>query len=76
MKVHHEIDATGLSCPLPVVRAKKAMDALEKGQVLEIHATDAGVEKDLPAWAKTLGHEIVDQQKDKGVYIFRIRKGE
>ena len=45
------LDAKGLACPMPIVRTKKAMDAIESGQVLEVHVTDKGLLKDIPAWA-------------------------
>ncbi|MFC5541634.1 sulfurtransferase TusA family protein [Ureibacillus suwonensis] len=60
MEVNQVLDAKGLSCPLPIVRAKKAMDTLATGQVLEVHVTDKGALSDFPAWAKSSGHEILD----------------
>jgi TusA-related sulfurtransferase len=69
------LDAKGLSCPMPVVRAKKTMDEMESGQVLEVHASDKGSLKDIPAWAKMAGHEVLEQQEDAGIYKFWIRKG-
>lgn len=68
------VDATGLACPMPVVRAKKAIDELSSGQVLEVHASDKGSLKDIPAWAKTAGHEVIHQEEAQGVYKFWIRK--
>ena len=53
------LDAKGLACPMPIVKTKKAMNELEAGQVLEIHATDKGAKNDLAAWAKSGGHELL-----------------
>ena len=68
------VDATGLACPMPIVRAKKAIDELRSGQVLEVHATDKGSLKDIPSWAKTAGHEVIHQEEEQGTYKFWIRK--
>ncbi|NMM51605.1 sulfurtransferase TusA family protein [Paenibacillus aquistagni] len=69
------VDATGLACPLPIVRTKKAMNELQSGQVLEVHATDKGSKNDLSAWAKSTGHELVSDTEENGVYKFWIKKG-
>lgn len=68
------LDAKGLACPMPVVRAKKVIDELESGQLLEIHATDKGSKSDLTAWSKSGGHELVEQTEEDGVFKFWIRK--
>ncbi|MFT9846676.1 sulfurtransferase TusA family protein [Aneurinibacillus sp. REN35] len=75
MNVDKVIDAKGLACPMPIVRTKKAMNELESGQVLEIHATDKGAKNDLAAWAKSGGHEWLDAKEENGVLMFWIRKG-
>lgn len=75
MEVNQVLDAKGLSCPLPIVRAKKAMDTLATGQVLEVHVTDKGALSDFPAWAKSSGHEILDQSIEAEVIKFIIKKG-
>lgn len=75
MNVNKVLDAKGLSCPMPVVRAKKAMDELTSGQVLEIQTTDKGSKNDLPAWAKASGHTVIDMKEENGVLTFWIRKG-
>ncbi|MED3662664.1 MULTISPECIES: sulfurtransferase TusA family protein [Ureibacillus] len=75
MEVNQVLDAKGLSCPLPIVRAKKAMDTLATGQVLEVHVTDKGALSDFPAWAKSSGHEILDQSIEADVIKFIIKKG-
>ncbi|KJE27600.1 sulfurtransferase TusA family protein [Geobacillus kaustophilus] len=75
MNVAKVLDAKGLACPMPVVRAKKAMDELESGQVLEVQTTDKGAKNDLPAWAKTSGHTVIEMKEENGVLTFWIQKG-
>jgi tRNA 2-thiouridine synthesizing protein A len=75
MNVNKVLDAKGLACPMPVVRAKKAMDELTSGQVLEVQTTDKGSKNDLPAWAKACGHTVVDMKEENGVFTFWIQKG-
>lgn len=74
MKADKVLDAKGLACPMPVVRAKKVIDQLESGQLLEIHTTDKGSTSDLTAWAKSGGHEMVEQTEENEVFKFWIRK--
>jgi tRNA 2-thiouridine synthesizing protein A len=57
------LDAKGLACPMPIVKTKKALNELEFGQILEIHATDKGAKNDLTAWAKSTGNELSNQRK-------------
>lgn len=75
MNVEKVLDATGLACPMPIVRTKKAMNQLETGQVLEVHATDKGSKSDLTAWAKSGGHEMLKDTEENGVFKFWIKKG-
>ncbi|MDQ1914501.1 sulfurtransferase TusA family protein [Paenibacillus sp. GD4] len=74
MNSHKVLDAKGLACPMPIVRTKKTIDDLESGQVLEVHATDKGAKNDLTAWAKSTGHELVQNTEEDGVYKFWIKK--
>ncbi|NGP45586.1 sulfurtransferase TusA family protein [Bacillaceae bacterium SIJ1] len=69
------LDAKGLACPMPIVRAKKAMAELEPGQVLEIHTTDVGSKSDLVAWAKSGGHTLLQNDEEGGAFRFWIEKG-
>ncbi len=69
------LDVTGLACPMPIIRTKKKMNDLAKGQVLEIHATDKGAKADLAAWAKSSGHELITQTEEGHVLKFWMRKG-
>lgn len=74
IKADQTIDAKGLACPMPIVKAKKAMEALQSGQVLEIHTTDKGSKSDLTAWARSGGHDLMQQTEEDGVYKFWIKK--
>lgn len=73
---HNEVlDARGLLCPMPVIRATKAIEPLETGQVLKILATDKGSVIDLPAWAHDTGNELVTTSEESGALVFYVRKG-
>lgn len=75
MNSRNVVDAKGLACPMPVVRTRKAIKELETGEILEIHTTDKGSVADLTAWAKSSGHEMVDQKEEDSVFTFFIKKG-
>lgn len=68
------VDAKGLACPMPIVKAKKAIDSLEPGQTMEVHATDKGALKDFTAWVNRTGHELVEAKEENGVFQFLVRK--
>lgn len=70
-----ELDARGLNCPLPILKAKKAINALESGQVLKIIATDPGSVKDFEAFAKQTGNELLESAEAGGEYTFMMKKG-
>lgn len=74
MNVKQVLDVKGLACPMPVVRTKKGMDALQSGEVLEVHSTDKGAIKDIPAWAQACGHEVLQHIEENGVLKFWIKK--
>jgi len=69
-----ELDATGLNCPLPILRAKKALASLGSGQVLRIVATDPGSVKDFDAFAKQTGNELLESGEEEGKFTFFIKK--
>jgi tRNA 2-thiouridine synthesizing protein A len=69
-----ELDARGLNCPLPILRAKKALNELGGGQVLRILATDPGSVKDFQAFAKQTGNELVESSEANGEYVFLLKK--
>ena len=69
-----ELDATGLNCPLPILRAKKSLASLSSGQVLRIIATHPGSVKDFDAFAKQTGNELMASSEEGGKYFFMIKK--
>ncbi|WP_061786348.1 sulfurtransferase TusA family protein [Priestia flexa] len=68
------VDATGLACPMPIVKTKKAMNELNSGEILEIHTTDKGAKSDLDSWAKSMGHVLVKHEEEASVFKFWIQK--
>lgn len=75
MDIHQEIDTRGLNCPLPILKAKKALAAMSSGQLLKVVATDTGSIKDFQAFAKQTGNELVQQDTvgDEFIHILRRR---
>jgi len=69
-----ELDASGLNCPLPILRAKKSLAAMEAGQVLRIVATDPGSVKDFEAFAKQTGNELMESGEEGGKFTFLMKK--
>ena len=69
------LDVKGLNCPLPILRAKKAIKDLASGGLLEVIATDPGSVKDFDAFCRQTGNELVSQKEEGGVYTFEIKKG-
>lgn len=74
IKADFQLDAKGLSCPMPIVKTKKAMAELVDGQILEISATDKGSKADLAAWAETVGHQYIGMTEEDAVLKHYIRK--
>lgn len=70
----HNLDARGLNCPLPILRAKKAIAGMAAGDVLEITASDPGSVKDLDAFCNQTGHQMLSSDARDGAFMFRIRK--
>ncbi|HEX9789813.1 MAG TPA: sulfurtransferase TusA family protein [Kiloniellales bacterium] len=68
------LDTKGLRCPLPVLRARKAMKSVAPGGVLEVLATDPGSVKDFKAFCQTTGDTLLAAEEADGVFVFRIRK--
>ena len=69
-----ELDASGLNCPLPILRAKKALSAMQSGQILHVIATDPGSVKDFDAFAKQTGNELMESKEEGGKFHFLIKK--
>ena len=74
MQADKEIDTRGLNCPLPILRAKKALAELSTGQTLKVVATDPGSMRDFQAFAKQTGHELVEQSTMDEEYIQVLRR--
>ena len=73
VNVDVEIDCKGMFCPMPIVKLKKTTKTMESGQVLRLVATDPGSTRDVPAWAKKTGAEILETIEDGGEYVFVIK---
>ncbi len=71
---NQELDARGLNCPLPILRAKKAIADINGGEVLKIIATDPGAVKDFEAFCKQTGHELLESNEAGGEFTFFIKK--
>ena len=69
-----EVDARGLNCPLPILKAKKALNGMQSGQTLRVVATDAGSVRDFQAFAKQTGNELLEQQSEAGDFIHLLRR--
>ncbi len=69
-----ELDTSGLKCPLPVLKAQKALKALAAGAVLKVVATDPGSVKDFEAFCQTTGHELLESESGDGKFTFVIKK--
>jgi len=68
------VDASGLNCPLPIIRAKKALSKLESGEILKIISTDPGSVKDFESFAKQTGNELLESGSEGSSFVFRLKK--
>ena len=68
------VDAKGLNCPMPILRAKKALKGMAAGNTLEVQATDPGSVKDFEAFCRSTGNELLESRQDGNTYIYLIRK--
>ena len=68
------LDASGLNCPLPLLKAKMVLNQMSSGAVLKVIATDAGSQRDFRTFARLAGHELLGEQEDSGVYRYWVRK--
>jgi tRNA 2-thiouridine synthesizing protein A len=74
IEITQTVDARGLSCPMPIVKTAQAVKPLSSGAVVELLATDAGSIKDVAAWCRATGNELIEQTSDGAVYRFVIRR--
>ena len=74
IEAQKEIDTRGLNCPLPILKAKKALAEMTSGQVLKVVATDPGSVRDFQSFAKQTGHELVEQSNSDGDFLHFLRR--
>ena len=74
MQFDKEFDASGLSCPLPIVKTKKSLTDMAPGQVLRVVATDPGSVADMQAFTEQTGHALLSSGQEGGKYVFMIKK--
>ena len=73
MQIQKELDTRGLNCPLPILKAKKALAELQAGELLKVVATDPGSVRDFQAFARQTGHALVEQTADGGEFVHVLR---
>ncbi len=73
LKIDKTENCSGAFCPMPIIRARKAIATLMPGQILEVIATDPGSQGDFKAFAKNTGHELVHETDENGVYKYYLR---
>jgi tRNA 2-thiouridine synthesizing protein A len=66
MQIHKELDARGLTCPLPILKAKKALSEMHSGEILQVLATDPGSLRDFQAFSRQTGNDLVEQRTQPG----------
>ena len=69
-----ELDATGLSCPLPLLKAKQALNALPSGAMLKVLSTDSGSVRDFQVFSEQSGHSLLESSEEDGVYCYILKK--
>lgn len=74
MEANKTLDCKGLSCPMPVVKTKKALTEMKSGEVLKMEATDKGSKQDITAFTKRTGDELLEVKEEGGAFVFFIKK--
>ena len=74
MNIDKEIDTRGLNCPLPILKAKKALAEMQSGQLLKVVATDAGSMRDFQAFAKQTGNQLLSSDTQNNEFVFMMQK--
>lgn len=69
-----QLDASGLTCPMPLLKAKQALNRLAPGSVLEVRATDPGSERDFEVFARQSGHDLLQSRREDDCFIYLVRK--
>jgi tRNA 2-thiouridine synthesizing protein A len=72
--IHKEIDTRGMNCPLPILKAKKALADMHSGDVLKVVATDPGSTRDFQAFARQTGNELIEQTSGNGEFVHLLRR--
>lgn len=74
MQFDQELDASGLACPMPIVKTKKKLAAMASGQLLRVWSTDSGTLDDMPTFAQHSGHALLAKGEEGGRYFFVLKK--
>ncbi|MDR3370435.1 sulfurtransferase TusA family protein [Rhodoferax sp.] len=74
MEFNKEFDASGLSCPLPIVKTKKALSDMTSGQILRVISTDPGSVRDMAAFAEQTGNALLEQITENSKHVFYLKK--
>ena len=74
MEIDAHLDAQGLNCPLPILKAKKALAGLNAGQTLRVIASDPGAVRDFTSFCQQMGHALLESREEQGCFIFVLRK--
>jgi len=74
MNVDKELDTSGLSCPLPILKAKKVLNEMKSGQVLKVVATDPGSVKDFESFSRQTGHPLLSSTEEADTFVFLLKK--
>lgn len=70
----HELDTCGLDCPLPLLKAKQALNAMASGEMLRVRATDPGSQRDFRVFAEQSGHALLESSECDGIFIYLLQK--
>jgi tRNA 2-thiouridine synthesizing protein A len=74
IKVNKVLDCKGLACPMPIVKISQEIAKVAVGHVIEVHTTDPGSIADFPAWAKTMGHAVLDIKQEPGLIKILVKR--
>jgi len=74
MHIDTELDTRGLNCPLPILKAKKALSTMTSGQILRVVSTDSGSTRDFAAFCKQTGNELIEQQTEGSEFIHILKR--
>ena len=74
MNIDRDLDTKGLNCPLPILKAKKALAEMSSGQILRVVSTDPGSSRDFQAFAKQTGNELIEQSTDHDTFVHVLRR--